>query len=106
MTPEELLESFRASEEPKGFFLHADMEHCLNTAEALLANLENYGYMNCPCRLAQEDPELDADTICPCAYRDSDVAMFGSCYCNLFVDAEHKDDPDFFPEVDDSRCGA
>ena len=27
----------------------------------------------------------------------------GVKYCTLFVDAEHRDDPDFFPDVDERR---
>ena len=103
MTPEELIEALRASEEPKGYYLHADAEHCLETAESLLASKERYGYMCCPCRLPCESEVRDADIICPCRYRDEDVAEYGACYCSLFVSIEHKDDPDFFPEVDDRR---
>lgn len=103
MTPEALLEALRASEEPKGFYLHADAEHCLETAASLLDNLEKYGYMCCPCRLATCCQDKDADMVCPCLYRDEDVRDFGACYCTLFVSAEHKDDPNFFPEIDERR---
>ena len=48
--------------------------------DALLINKERYGYMACPCRLAAEDREKDRDIICPCVYREPDVAEFGSCY--------------------------
>ena len=43
MTPEELIEALRASEEPKGYYLHADAGHCLETAESLLASQERHG---------------------------------------------------------------
>ena len=38
MTPEELLEKLAKCAAPKGYYLHADREHCLGTAESLLAN--------------------------------------------------------------------
>ena len=52
MTPEQLLEHLARSAATKGYYLHADHDHCLGTAESLLANKERYGYMCCPCRLA------------------------------------------------------
>jgi ferredoxin-thioredoxin reductase catalytic subunit len=72
-------------QEPKGFFFNNDRERVFDLLEALLANKERYGYMACPCRLASGDREADRDIICPCAYREPDVAEFGSCYCNLYV---------------------
>lgn len=103
MTPQALLEILRQEAETKGFYLHADMEHCIGTAESLLISLEKHGYMCCPCRLATGCPNSDSDMICPCAYRDEDVIEFGACYCSLFVSEEHKDDPEFFPDVDERR---
>ena len=73
MTPQSLLKVLKATAEQKGYFLHADEEHCLATAESLLENKQRYGYLCCP------------------------------CFCTLFVDAEHRDDPDFFPDVDERR---
>ena len=29
--------------------------------------------------------DWDRDIICPCVYREPDVAEYGSCYCNLYV---------------------
>jgi rubrerythrin len=29
--------------------------------------------------------ELDRDIICPCDYRDPDVAEYGACYCALYM---------------------
>jgi ferredoxin-thioredoxin reductase catalytic subunit len=53
--------------------------------EGLVKNKERYGYMACPCRLASGNREKDRDILCPCIYREPDVAEFGSCYCNLYV---------------------
>lgn len=103
MTPQELLDRFRASEEPKGYYLHADKNQCLEIAQSLLDNREKYGYLNCPCRLAQNSAKLDKDIICPCDYRGEDIQLQGACFCLLFVDEAHKDDIDFCPEVDDRR---
>ena len=52
MTPQSLLKVLKATAEQKGYFLHADEEHCLATAESLLENKQRYGYLCCPCRLA------------------------------------------------------
>ena len=44
MTPEQLLDCLAKGAAAKGYYLHADHEHCLGTAESLLANKERYGY--------------------------------------------------------------
>ena len=85
MDAQELFEMLKKVQEPKGFFFNKDRERVTDLLEALLANKERYGYMACPCRLAAGDREADRDIICPCAYREPDVAEFGSCYCNLYV---------------------
>ena len=69
--------------------------------DALLVNKERYGYMVCPCRLASGDRDNDRDIICPCDYREPDVAEFGSCYCNLYVSNEWNEgkiDQEYVPE--------
>jgi ferredoxin-thioredoxin reductase catalytic subunit len=78
-------------QEPKGYYFSDDRDHVLNIMNALLTNKERYGYMCCPCRLAADDPEWDRDIICPCAYREADVAEYGSCYCNLYVSRAWKE---------------
>jgi len=85
MNAQELFEMLKKVQEPKGFFFNNDRERVFDLLEALLANKERYGYMVCPCRLAAGDRDADRDIICPCAYREPDVAEFGSCYCNLYV---------------------
>ena len=85
MNAQELFQMLRKVQEPKGFFFNNDRERVFDLLEALLANKERYGYMVCPCRLAAGDRDADRDIICPCAYREADVAEFGSCYCNLYV---------------------
>lgn len=89
MTEEgKLYELLRKIQEPKGYFLNKDRAWALSIIAALLVNKARYGYMVCPCRLAAGDREKDKDIICPCLYRAPDVAVYGSCYCNLYVSKE------------------
>jgi len=83
-----LYENLRKVQEPKGYFFNKNQEAVFELLEALLLNKERYGYMCCPCRLAAGDREKDQDIICPCVYREADVAEYGSCYCNLYVSKE------------------
>lgn len=68
-----------------GYYLNPDPEFLQSLIEGLKKNEERYGYPSCPCRLASGIFEFDRDIICPCDYRDPDVAEYGSCYCGLFV---------------------
>jgi len=85
---EKLYETLKSIQEPKGYFFNADRERVMDLLEALLLNRKRYGYMSCPCRLASGDREKDRDIVCPCVYREPDVAQYGSCYCNLYVSRE------------------
>lgn len=85
MNADQLYEQLRKVQEPRGYFFNKDRALVVDLLQALLINKERYGYMSCPCRLASGDREKDRDIICPCAYRNSDVAEFGSCYCALYV---------------------
>ena len=67
------------------YHLNPDEEHTLDLVESLLVNESRYGYPSCPCRLAEGEREKDRDIICPCDYRDADLAEFGTCYCALYV---------------------
>jgi ferredoxin-thioredoxin reductase catalytic subunit len=85
MDTNQLYEKLKAAQEAKGYYFNRDMDRVFELLEALLVNKERYGYMACPCRLASGDREQDRDIICPCVYREPDVAEYGSCYCNLYV---------------------
>lgn len=85
MDAEKLYEALSKVQESKGYYFNEARARTLDLLEALIKNKERYGYMVCPCRLASGDREQDADIICPCAYRDADVAEYGTCYCNLYV---------------------
>lgn len=88
MTPEKLLEALDRYAVTQGLQLNRDREFVLELMQGLLRNEERYGYRGCPCRLAKNDKDRDRDIICPCAYRDPDIAQFGQCYCGLYVSGE------------------
>jgi ferredoxin-thioredoxin reductase catalytic subunit len=71
--------------EAGGYILNPDAEFVRGLVEGLLTNDDRYGYPACPCRLASGDREDDLDIICPCDYRDPDLAEYGACYCALYV---------------------
>ena len=88
MDAEVLYEKLKKVQEPKGYYFADNYERVMELLEALIVNKDRYGYMACPCRLASGNRENDRDIICPCEYREPDVAEFGSCYCNLYVSKE------------------
>jgi ferredoxin-thioredoxin reductase catalytic subunit len=49
-----------------------------------LVNEARYGYGSCPGRLATGLAERDRPIVCPCAFRDEDVAKYGRCHCHLY----------------------
>ena len=85
MKAEELYDILKKQQESRDFFFNKDRRRVLQLLEGLLVNKARYGYMSCPCRLAANDPKWDQDIICPCLYREPDLAEYGSCYCNLYV---------------------
>lgn len=70
-----------------GYNLNPDASFTRALVRGLMINERRYGYLACPCRLAEDDKEQDLDIICPCYYRDADVAEYGACYCALYVSA-------------------
>lgn len=83
-----LYETLKKIQEPKGYYFNKDMEMTLPLMESLLINKERFGYMACPCRLASGEFDDDRDIVCPCTYREEDVAEFGACFCGLYVSKE------------------
>lgn len=71
-----------------GYNLNPDVRFTKDLIKGILINRRRYGYDCCPCRLAADDKEEDLDIICPCYYRDPDLAEFGACYCALYVSGE------------------
>ena len=101
MTPEQLYDMLRKIQEPKGYEFNKDKPWVVEILRDLLTTKERYGYMSCPCRLASGDREEDRDIICPCVYREPDVAEYGSCFCGLYVSKEwneEKIDRRYVPE--------
>ncbi len=101
MDAQELYERMKKVQEAKGYYFNKDKERTFELLEALLVNKERYGYLACPCRLANSDRNADRDIICPCVYSVPDIEEFGSCYCSLYVSKEWNDDQvphDYVPE--------
>ena len=82
---DDLYESLKKVNEPKGYYFNGDKEKTFELLRSLLTNKKRYGYMACPCRLASGKKANDRDIICPCFYRTQDVAEYGSCFCTLYV---------------------
>ncbi len=88
ISPEELEQAYqklRQETEAAGYHLNPDPEFTKALIESLLINEARYGYQACPCRLASGKKEEDLDLICPCDYRDPDLAEHAACYCALYV---------------------
>jgi ferredoxin-thioredoxin reductase catalytic subunit len=87
----QLYEMLKKVQEPKGYYFNADMDMTMPLLESLLTNKQRFGYMACPCRLANGDYEADKDILCPCVYREEDVKEYGACFCALYVSKEYND---------------
>jgi ferredoxin-thioredoxin reductase catalytic chain len=85
-----------------GYYLTPQQDLLGMFLEGLKTNEERYGYPSCPCRLATGKLDLDRDIICPCDYRDPDVAEFGACYCRLYVNKAVYESQNL-PEVPERR---
>ena len=85
---ERLHDELREEAESGGYHLSADEAMTRELVKGLLVNEQRYGYHACPCRLASGETEEDLDIVCPCDYRDPDIAEYGACYCSLYVSRE------------------
>ncbi len=74
--------------EAHGYHLNPDREFTRELIEGLACNAKRLGYAACPCRLASGERADDLDIVCPCDYRDPDLAEYGCCYCSLYVGDE------------------
>ena len=86
-----------------GYHLIPDADLLQAFLEGLKVNEERYGYPSCPCRLASGILEFDRDIICPCDYRDPDIAEFGACYCRLYVNEDVYEGKQELPTVPERR---
>lgn len=102
MKPEDLYHMMKPVQEKKGYYFNTDYEWVLDVLNGVLTNKERYGYGSCPCRLATGHREKDLVIICPCAFREEDVAKYDRCYCFLFLSPEaaqgQRKIPDSIPE--------
>jgi ferredoxin-thioredoxin reductase catalytic chain len=85
---DELLQQLEADAAASGYHLNPDQEFTRELVRGLVTNQKRYGYISCPCRIADGKRENDLDIICPCDYRDPDLNDFGACYCALYVTKE------------------
>ena len=86
-----------------GYQLNPDTEFTKGLVESLLVNEKRYGYQSCPCRLASKVKAEDLDIICPCYYRDADVAEFGACVCGLYVSKKFYENKEPIKSVPERR---
>jgi ferredoxin-thioredoxin reductase catalytic subunit len=80
-----LYQRMKSDAQSSGYFLNPDIPFVKSLLKGILTNQKRYGYWACPCRLASKRKEEDLDIICPCDYRDPDLAQYGCCYCSLYV---------------------
>jgi ferredoxin-thioredoxin reductase catalytic chain len=85
ITIEQVRQRAESDAKTYGYYLVPDSDLLQAFLEGLKTNEERYGYPLCPCRLASGKFEYDRDIICPCDYRDPDIAQYGACYCRLYV---------------------
>ncbi len=70
-----------------GYILNSDEDFLELLTQGLITNDDRYGMETCPCRRFKGDKEDNMDIVCPCDYRDADLAQYGACYCALYVSA-------------------
>lgn len=66
--------------EAGGYYLNPDEPFTKQIVKGLVINQKRIGYQACPCRFASGKREEDLDIICPCDYRDPDLAQYDTCY--------------------------
>jgi ferredoxin-thioredoxin reductase catalytic chain len=62
------------------YFLNPEVDFTRSLIKSLIVSEGRYGYLACPCRLAEGIKDEDLDIICPCDYRDADLGQYGTCY--------------------------
>ena len=102
ITIEQVRRRAEADAKTYGYYLTPQPELLQGFLEGLKTNEDRYGYPLCPCRLTSGKFEYDRDIICPCDYRDPDVAQYGACYCRLYVNKQVYESKNL-PEVPERR---
>jgi ferredoxin-thioredoxin reductase catalytic subunit/predicted Zn-ribbon and HTH transcriptional regulator len=103
ITIESVRKRAEADAETYGYHLISDPDLLEGLLDGLRVNEERYGYPSCPCRLASGNFDYDRDIICPCDYRDPDVAEYGACYCRLYLNKEVYEGKTPLPTVPERR---
>jgi ferredoxin-thioredoxin reductase catalytic subunit len=103
ITIEQVRKRAEADAQTFGYYLTPDPDLLRGLLEGLKVNEDRYGYPSCPCRLASSNFDYDRDIICPCDYRDPDVAEFGACYCRLYVNKDIYEGKTPLPTVPERR---
>jgi len=80
------LETLQKIAVKKGWVLNPDNDIVTKVLEGLLKNHERHGRYYCPCRIIGKnpDPKTFQSIICPCITAEDDIAMDGTCHCELF----------------------
>ncbi len=89
--------------EKGGYHLNPDEEMTIPLIDGLVVNTERYGDEICPCRLFKGTLEDNLDIVCPCYYRDDDLAEYGACFCGLYVTQELIDEGGSESQVPERR---
>jgi ferredoxin-thioredoxin reductase catalytic chain len=79
------LEKLKTDAGSAGYLLNQDENFVADLVEGLITNNDRYGIESCPCRLFTGTQSDNMDIVCPCVYRDDDLAEYGACFCALYV---------------------
>ena len=80
MIRDEIVGEFEREARLGGYLFNDNREELDWLFDGLVSNIERFGYPLCPCRMGEGDIAADRDIICPCDYRDADLAEYGQCY--------------------------
>ena len=80
VTREDVWKEFKPEADATGYIFTDRKDELDWLLEGIASNIERYGYSLCPCRMGSGDIASDRDIICPCDYRDPDLAEYGQCY--------------------------
>lgn len=87
--------------EKEGFRLSNDREIADEILDGVLENIKAEGDSFCPCRLKEDDPDVNRTLICPCiTFHKEQYAALQKCWCGLFVVDKVTDDEDLFGVMD------
>ena len=84
-TVEEMFAEMKKIADEEGYQFNPNTEELNDILKGLWNNKHRYGYLSCPCRMPNGVIADDMDIICPCNYRDADIAEYGCCLCTLYV---------------------